>query len=1240
MNGKWKRLTAILTAVCMLTGTMALAGPEPVKPDPVGRQEPEIYIANRMPQALSRAIKDSRFSIQKNQAVMPATIDNMWIHDRTRKATAERGIVGGIAIYDSRTGALRVTVPEDQAMPGVEVRDPDMTGEAHGQTVSLQDSSQMLPEPVNSGVSLSVSLAETLLAAGRQAVTKAEAILWQAEKSENKTKLIDEINRVVLAVNALDAAMPQESGTDGKLIADKDDIAMLEQVRVSGSVGSAADELEKNGTGQSQEEQTVEKLRKEAQSLLNQADAAAGYAREAAGKLTNPSNIAILEGAIEQAEAMIREAREKLGNIENLTQDELAAFDQNTIAAAIGSLYTLADSLLNAEKAEPGEALPALEITDVMGAMGLSLTDVITFAANSGFTLNGLISFFRSRNITVSDLADLVNTLASEGYSIQDFIEAGVLTNEGAGAFVVNLVDKDYGIAAEFTSASGTTYQFCGAAILSNGAQIQLGNPMDHSDPTQQFGFVTMDGQGTQCFFSTIGSEKLGLFPGEMLVSRQIVIDGKVYWFDETGAYSLLGTLDEVDPNRTGIGKEFADADYPNGLPAEADQDTFPRENLVHSFRYTTLTKPSCTKKGLELIQCRTCSLQMRKEIPPTGHKWLEASYTWSEDKDGCMLCEARQVCANDAAHTLREKVKAAETENVPASCEAPGKITWQAAFTNGAFTAQKKSAEIPAIGHDYGEWSGNTATCTEGGTETRTCQREGCGKTETQATEALGHNMTPHAAAAATCTMDGNNEYWYCDQCKQYFGDAEGKTTIPESSRVIGMLGHDFGAWGGNTATCTEGGTETRICQREGCSATETRPTEALGHNMNPHAAAAATCTTNGNSAYWYCERCKQYFSDAEGKTTIPENSWVIGMLGHDFGAWGGNTATCTEGGTETRTCQREGCAETETRATEALGHNMTPHAAAAATCTTNGNSAYWYCERCKQYFSDAEGKTTVPENSWVISKLGHDFGAWSGNTATCTEGGTETRTCQREGCGVTETQATEALGHDLTPYEAVAATCTNNGNTAYWYCGRCRKYYKDAQAAEEYGTNGWVTSAPDNHDWQTPVWTWEGVEKAKAVFTCKRDSSHQTEVSTTTITLSSRTDPDIENNTAGKSVYSAAVTLNGQTYTGTKEVTFQFTPDIIFTTIYVIPEAGVTVKSAIENAVGYGDYPAEYNGDEVTGTYTVPTNSQTSQLTTDAAGTSFTVSLTFTPDKSNAFRQITKTFTIEVESGMSPGG
>ena len=40
-------------------------------------------------------------------------------------------------------------------------------------------------------------------------------------------------------------------------------------------------------------------------------------------------------------------------------------------------------------------------------------------------------------------------------------------------------------------------------------------------------------------------------------------------------------------------------------------------------------------------------------------------------------------------------------------------------------------------------------------------------------------HNMHYFAAKAVTCEEDGNNEYWYCDLCKDYFGDAEGKGVL-----------------------------------------------------------------------------------------------------------------------------------------------------------------------------------------------------------------------------------------------------------------------------------------------------------------------------------------------------------------------------------------------------------------------------------------------------------------------------
>ena len=91
-----------------------------------------------------------------------------------------------------------------------------------------------------------------------------------------------------------------------------------------------------------------------------------------------------------------------------------------------------------------------------------------------------------------------------------------------------------------------------------------------------------------------------------------------------------------------------------------------------------------------------------------------------------------------------------------------------------------------------------------------------------------------------------------------------------------------------------------------------------------------------------------------------------------------------------------------TETRPVEALGHDLTHHDAVVATCTTAGSSEYWSCSRCGKYFSDADCTNEIPENSWVISALGHTWGApswtWTGYTAA-----TATFTCSV--CGHSET-------------------------------------------------------------------------------------------------------------------------------------------------------------------------------------------------------------------------------------------
>lgn len=52
---------------------------------------------------------------------------------------------------------------------------------------------------------------------------------------------------------------------------------------------------------------------------------------------------------------------------------------------------------------------------------------------------------------------------------------------------------------------------------------------------------------------------------------------------------------------------------------------------------------------------------------------------------------------------------------------------------------------------------------------------------------------------------------------------------------------------------------------------------------------------------------------------------------------------------------------------------HIMVATAANDATCTDNGNYAYWYCASCDKYFSDAEGYTEIELEDTVIKAYGH---------------------------------------------------------------------------------------------------------------------------------------------------------------------------------------------------------------------------------------------------------------------------
>ncbi len=191
-------------------------------------------------------------------------------------------------------------------------------------------------------------------------------------------------------------------------------------------------------------------------------------------------------------------------------------------------------------------------------------------------------------------------------------------------------------------------------------------------------------------------------------------------------------------------------------------------------------------------------------------------------------------------------------------------------------------------------------------------------------------------------------------------------------------------------------------------------------------------------------------------------------------------------------------------------------------ATCEKAGNTAYWTCENCGKFFSDAEGMTEIGKDSWVIEATGHT-----------------------EGEAVKENEE--------------AATCTGSGRyDETVYCEVCGKEL--SRETKETPALG--------HDWESPVWSWDGTDRAEATFICRNDPDY-VEVIPADIQVIS------EN---GISYYTAVVSFNGAEYIDTKEMYIRYSI-VITETIHGNVSAdkeqavvGETVTITLTPEDGYG--------------------------------------------------------------------
>lgn len=216
--------------------------------------------------------------------------------------------------------------------------------------------------------------------------------------------------------------------------------------------------------------------------------------------------------------------------------------------------------------------------------------------------------------------------------------------------------------------------------------------------------------------------------------------------------------------------------------------------------------------------------------------------------------------------------------------------------------------------------------------------------------------------------------------------------------------------------------------CKQDGYLAGE----DHIGGNETP------TCTTGKT-----CEKCHGQY----------------GILGHDWGEW-----TYNGNGTHSRTCKRD-AAHVET-----ANCNGTATCQARAKCTVCGRE---HGEKIDHDFSVSWRSDTEQHWHYCLTKgcdARSDVGYHNINDSHyCPTCYTSPIPCMDtdndhkcDGCGKVLTGHADTdnnhvcdlcgeVLHDLKHVPASAATSRVNGNTEYWYCEGCGKYYADAEAKTE---------------------------------------------------------------------------------------------------------------------------------------------------------------------------------------------
>ena len=400
--------------------------------------------------------------------------------------------------------------------------------------------------------------------------------------------------------------------------------------------------------------------------------------------------------------------------------------------------------------------------------------------------------------------------------------------------------------------------------------------------------------------------------------------------------------------------------------------------------------------------------------ITKTGKQVFSVVFT-PEDTNNYNSTEIEVSVQVQCAHNYKV------TGETPATCTKAGVKTYTCTACN-----DKKTETLAALEHSYGEptyaWNGINCTAE------RVCSRDS------------SHKETETVTAAVTVTQ---HQSCLLDELSTYtasFKNAAFAAQTQENVVTANKLGHAYAAdfTEDKLPTCTENGSKSRHCSRCGAKTdvTEIPPMGHTGGTATIENKIAATCTTDGS--HEEVVRCMVCNAEISRETkTIPAtgHKWVIDAA---------VAPTCTQTGlTEGKHCSVCKTVLVKQNTVPALEHQWNEGVVTREpTCTGEGVKTFT-CAQC-------HNTKTEP-----ISALGHLWGDWETTLpATETTEGSEMRTCQRDNTH-TETRSIPKLDHTHTMehHPAVDANCGagRDGNSEYWVCSGCGKFFRDAGGKNE---------------------------------------------------------------------------------------------------------------------------------------------------------------------------------------------